>query len=488
MNHILHWFRRDFRVRDNTALFAAAQEAGANGAVTGIFVIDPRWWQAGAQKLGAHQAAFWLASLAELRTSLESRGIQLLLRTHSDPVAAILQLARQTGASAITCNKEYEPAQIEMDERLERTAAAEGIAVKRCKDAAIFEEQEILAGQGGVYSVFTPYKNAWLKRLAAEPSECLGLPPKTAQAKPQKSEPIPSLQSLGFATPALDVIPGEKSAARMLNSFCKCAIATYDKTRDIPALSLPHNDPQGTSRLSAHLNAGTLSIRQAVSAAISGAKKAKPTDRKSIDMFLSELIWREFYRMILYNFPHTVSQPFNDNYRHIRWQNDPALLVAWQEGRTGYPIVDAAMMQLRQTGFMHNRLRMIAAMFLTKDLDTHWIHGERFFMRSLVDYDQASNVGGWQWSASTGTDAAPYFRIMNPVLQSERIDPDGVFIRHYLPALRLVPREYMHAPWKMPTEVQRAAGCIIGRDYPSPIIDHARAKESAIAKFKSKPR
>jgi deoxyribodipyrimidine photo-lyase len=488
VNHILHWFRRDFRVRDNAALFAAAQEAGPGGSVTGIFIIDARWWMAGEQKLGAHQAAFWLASLAELRASLESRGIQLILRTSSDPVAAILQLARQIGAGAITCNKEYEPAQIEMDDRLERAAAGEGIVVRCYKDAAIFEEQEILTGQGGVYSVFTPYKNAWLKRLAGEPPECLGLPPKTAPAKAQRSEPIPSLESLGFATPVLDFPPGERSAARMLAHFCRQALATYSQTRDFPALSLPGIDSQGVSRLSAHFNAGTLSIRQAVCAALDAAEKAKPAGRKSVETFLAELIWREFYRMILYNFPHTGSQPFNDNYRHIRWRNDPALLAAWQEGRTGYPIVDAAMMQLRQTGFMHNRLRMIAAMFLTKDLDTHWIQGERFFMRSLVDYDQASNVGGWQWSASTGTDAVPYFRVMNPVLQSERFDADGTFIRHYLPILRLVPREYIHAPWKMPAEVQRAADCIVGKDYPGPIVDHAIAKAEAIARFKAKPR
>jgi deoxyribodipyrimidine photo-lyase len=189
--------------------------------------------------------------------------------------------------------------------------------------------------------------------------------------------------------------------------------------------------------------------------------------------------------MILYHFPHTVSRPFNDRYGGLPWQNNPRHFEAWRGGRTGYPLVDAAMAQLHATGFMHNRLRMITAMFLTKDLDVHWAFGERYFMRTLVDYDQAANVGGWQWSASTGTDAAPYFRVMNPVLQSERWDKTGSFIRHYLPTLRLVPNEYVHAPWRMPAAVQRAANCIIGQDYPAPIVDHAQAKTTAIAKFRS---
>ncbi len=207
---------------------------------------------------------------------------------------------------------------------------------------------------------------------------------------------------------------------------------------------------------------------------------------ESIAAFVSELIWRDFYRMILFHFPRTVSFPFQRNYARITWKNDPALFTAWSEARTGYPLVDAAMMQLRTTGFMHNRLRMISAMFLTKDLDTHWVLGERFFMQTLIDYDQACNVGGWQWAASTGTDAAPYFRIMNPVLQSEKFDPDGEFIKHFLPALAKVPAKFIHAPWEMPQDVQQKSHCLIGRDYPAPIVDHAETKLHAIAKFRKR--
>jgi deoxyribodipyrimidine photo-lyase len=486
VNTVLHWFRRDFRAFDNTGLLGAADAAGRDGRVAGVFIIDPRWWDARKGKLGAHQAEFWLASVAELQRTLAPRHIQLIIRTSSDPVAAVIAAAEEIGAGIVTYNKEYEPAQIEMDDRLERTAGARGLAVKRYKDAAIFEEQEIRTGAGGIYSVFTAYKNAYLKRLFGELPELLPLPQRMAHPTAARTEALPTLQALGFESPNLDVRPGEKAAATLLERFISHGITSYAETRDTPALSLDPKSP-GTSRLSAHLSAGTLSIRQAMHAALAARARQKPDSnaRASCDTFVAELIWREFYRMILYNFPQVVSAPFNENYRRIRWANNPDHLAAWQNSETGYPIVDAAMMQLRQTGFMHNRLRMIAAMFLSKDLDVHWMEGERFFMRSLMDYDQASNVGGWQWSASTGTDAAPYFRIMNPVLQSEKFDPEGRFIRHFLPALRLVPREYVHAPWKMPPEVQRAANCRIGTDYPAPIVDHAEAKARSIAKFKA---
>ena len=262
-------------------------------------------------------------------------------------------------------------------------------------------------------------------------------------------------------------------------SFSQPAMFRYRETRDFPALTLAG---RGTSRLSAHLNAGTISIRRVMLAAMNTGRSARLPE--GVETFLGELIWRDFYRMVLFHHPHTVTEPFKESCRHLTWKNTPELFEAWKTGRTGYPIVDAGMRQLRQTGFMHNRLRMIAAMFLVKDLDTHWVLGERFFRQSLVDYDQASNVGGWQWSASTGTDAAPYFRVMNPVLQARRFDPEGAFIRHFIPALRRVPVKYVHAPWEMPGNMQREAGCIIGGDYPHPVVHHAAAKAAAVEKFR----
>jgi len=487
----LHWFRRDLRIRDNTALFAAA---AAHDAVVAAFVVDPRWF-GNPVRTGPHQAAFWLAALVELRESLAARNIALVVRTSADPVAALLAIAQAAKADTITFNKDYEPAQIAMDERLEHEAAKIGLKVAAFKDAVIFEEEEILTGDGGIYSVFSPYKRAYLKRLGTDaanpPFTVRGLPRKLSSLVRVASEPVPTAAALGYSNVAIDIPTGEAGGQRMLARFFAGPIDRYQDLRDFPALA-------GCSRLSAHLNAGTVSIRQAMQAALqraaaAGAKppagrtpdgKERHSAKASAEHFVSELIWREFYRMILFNFPETVSKPFQRKTSHITWADNPAHFEAWANARTGYPIVDAAMLQLRATGWMHNRLRMIAAMFLTKDLDTHWIKGERFFRKSLMDYDQACNVGGWQWSASTGTDAAPYFRVMNPVLQSARFDADGAFIRRYIPALAKVPVAFIHAPWRMPVEVQRASGCMIGVDYPAPVVDHAVMKARAIAKFR----
>ncbi len=450
MGTCIHWFRRDLRVRDNTGLIAAARSAGRDGHVVGVFVIDDRWWPAQQEQLGAFQARFWLDSLAELQRALADRGITLVIRRGADPVAELLDVAETVRADAIFWNRDYEPAQRALDARLERAAAERGLETCSCKDAVQFEEREILTGQGEAYSVFTPYRRSYLKALHASPPQPLGLPPKTAPGPRVAAGRLPTLGSLGFAGAELDIQPGERAGHRRLEAFTESSLATYAKTRDTPALR------DGTSRLSAHLNAGTLSIRQVLAAAL--------THPTAGETFVSELIWRDFSRMILAHHPETVTEPFQKRYAAVTWSNDERLIAAWQEGRTGYPIVDAAMAQLNQTGFMHNRLRMITAMFLTKDLDVHWAIGERYFRRTLMDYDQAANVGGWQWSASTGTDAAPYFRVMNPTVQSKRWDPRGEFIRRYVPGLADVPDAGVHQP----------------RD---PIVDHAAARERAIAKF-----
>jgi deoxyribodipyrimidine photo-lyase len=487
MTTVLHWFRRDLRLRDNTALAAACNRAAPDGRVLGIFVIDPKWWEPSAEKLGPQQAAFWLESLRELAAALRTRNIPLIIR-QGDPVGEILRLARETAADMVTFNKEYEPAQRAMDERLARQAERDlpGLKIRRYKDAAVFEEDEILTGQGKPYTVFTPYKRAYLKALATRELPEAALPrrlPATSLPPTLQTSTVPTAESLGFPTVAFDLAPGEKSAGKLLDRFVERHLTHYAQTRDIPG------DPHGTSRLSAHLSAGTLSIRQVFRAVLAaqnshGNRKSKMENQKSADTFLSELIWREFYRMILFHHPRTITEPFQRKYRRITWRNDPAFFKAWRGGSTGIPFIDAAMRQLAQTGFMHNRLRMLVAMFLTKHLDMHWLVGEQFFMRSLMDYDQASNVGGWQWSASTGTDAAPYFRIMNPVRQSQRFDPEGVYIRRWLPQLAQVPTAHIHMPWQMPREWQQQCRCVIGQDYPAPIVDLAAAKDAAIAKFR----
>jgi deoxyribodipyrimidine photo-lyase len=438
--------------------------------VAGIFVIDPSWF-GNPEKTGAFQAAFWLAALRELQQNLAERNIPLAIRTHVDPIPEILRAATEIGADTITYNKEYEPDQIAMDMGIEREAAKMGIKVQAFKDAVMWEEQEILTGQSGIYSVFTPYKNAYLKKQRGQPPTVRGLPRKPPNAVSISSDIIPTAEALGYRQVALDIPTAESGGTKMLADFCGGPLQKYADTRDFPAAA-------GTSRLSAHLNAGTVSIRQAFATAMNLEQGI------SRDTWIGELIWREFYRMILFNFPHTVSGSFQERYAALHWENNPAHMDAWTQSRTGYPIVDAAMAQLHATGFMHNRLRMIAAMFLTKDLDTHWVLGERYFMKTLMDYDQGCNVGGWQWSASTGNDAAPYFRIMNPTLQGVRYDPDGSFVKRFIPALSSVPANYIHAPWEMPADLQKQARCIIGQDYPAPIVDHQIAKLTAISKFK----
>ncbi len=469
MGTVLHWFRRDFRARDNAALAAACR---MGDAVVGVFCIDTRWFPARREKTGAFQAAFWLESLRELSGTLVDLNIALKIINTDDPVVAILLLARQFSAQTITFNKDYEPAQIAQDQRLMRQAGQLNISVKSYKDAVIFEEFEVLTGSENPYTIFSPYKRAWLAKLAVESVQPVGLPQKML-AMPTAPDPVPDSESLGHAAVRLAIPAGEHGGAKMLEKFTRHKIGFYRKDRDIPSVD-------GVSQLSAHLAAGSISIRQSVAAAVA---HGATTGCGGAETWLSELIWREFYRMILFHFPHTAQRAFQKKYDRLAWSNKPELAAAWAAARTGYPIVDAAIRQITQTGWMHNRLRMITAMFLTKDLDTHWRIGERQFMLWLMDYDQASNVGSWQWSAGTGTDAAPYFRVMNPILQAQRFDPEGTFVRKYIPELAHVPTEFIHTPWEMPPLLQSQIGCVIGDDYPAPMVDHATARVQAIAKF-----
>jgi deoxyribodipyrimidine photo-lyase len=278
----------------------------------------------------------------------------------------------------------------------------------------------------------------------------------------------------------LPFLPGEDEAQRRLDAFVDPGdqpVYRYSDGRN-------RLDQDGTSRLSPYLRFGMVSARQAVVSALSAVEAAPdPQAREGAETWLSELIWREFYVHILYHFPHVRGSSFRPEYDQITWENDEGAFAAWCDGRTGYPVVDAAGRQLGQTGWMHNRARMIVASFLVKDLLVDWRWGERFFMQHLMDGDPAANNGGWQWTAGTGTDAAPYFRIFNPVLQGKRHDPEGTFVRRWLPELARVPHRYIHAPWEMPDDVQREAGCVVGQDYPLPIIDHAWARERTLAAY-----
>lgn len=346
------------------------------------------------------------------------------------------------------------------------TLRQQGISFDALKDQAIFDGGEVLTQAGKPFSVFTPYKNAWLKRLSAADSASW---PCRGRLAALKAEGVPELVDIGFVVSDLleiGIQPGMSGARKLWDDFRQDRITRYGVLRDFPAV-------RGVSYLSVHLRFGTVSIRELLRTAL----------EQKADAWLGELIWRDFYFMILDHFPHVVGQAFKPDYDAIQWEKWPQGFAAWCAGQTGYPLVDAAMRQLNFSGWMHNRLRMVVASFLTKDLGIDWRLGEKYFADRLNDFDLSANNGGWQWASSSGCDAQPYFRIFNPVTQSERFDPEGKFIRRYLPELAGVPAKYIHAPWKMGRIEQEAVGVVIGRDYPAPIVDHAEARERTLARY-----
>ncbi|WP_298394732.1 deoxyribodipyrimidine photo-lyase [uncultured Azonexus sp.] len=457
----LVWFRRDLRDHDHAAL-AAALASGL--PVHCAFVFDTDILDRLPSRTD-RRVEFIHGSLRQLDSALRARGGGLIVR-HGRAVEEIPRLAREIGARAVFVNRDYEPAAKRRDAEVGRLLGEQGIALHEFKDQAIFERDELLTGAGRPYTVFTPYKNAWLKRLSsADHAPCNG----SGQFAPAPAATLPTLDDLGFRPSnlgELGIEPGMAGARKLWDEFRAGRIQRYGTLRDFPAI-------KGVSYLSVHLRFGTLSIRELVSVALA----------EQADSWLNELIWRDFYFMILDRFPHAAERAFKPEYDAIRWEDWPAGLAAWQQGRTGYPLVDAAMHQLNHSGWMHNRLRMVVASFLCKDLGIDWRLGERYFAEQLNDFDLSANNGGWQWAASSGCDAQPYFRIFNPVTQSEKFDPEGKFIRRYLPELAKVPNKYIHAPWTMGRLEQEALGVVIGRDYPGPIVDHATAREKTLARY-----
>jgi deoxyribodipyrimidine photo-lyase len=434
----LVWFRRDLRDHDHAALSAALASADT---VHCAFVFDTDILEALPVRVD-RRVHFIHESLLELDAALRRRGGGLIVR-HGRPAEEIPRLARELGAGAVFANRDYEPYAKARDTAVASALATAGIAFHSPRDQAVLDGDDVLTQSGRPFTVFTPYRNAWLKRLTDA--------------------------DLGFAPTDLaghGVRPGMSGARLLWDEFRERRIGQYGALRDFPAR-------RGVSYLSVHLRFGTLSIREAVRAARAAGA----------DSWLNELIWRDFYFMILDRFPHVVERSFKPEFDALVWDDWPEGLIAWQEGRTGYPLVDAAMRQLRHSGWMHNRLRMVAASFLAKDLGIDWRLGERHFALQLNDFDLSANNGGWQWAASTGCDAQPYFRIFNPVTQSERFDPDGAFIRRYVPELAALPARYIHAPWRLPAAEQAHLGFVPGRDYPLPIVDHGAARERTLARY-----
>jgi len=462
----LFWFRRDLRDEDNAGLSAALN---AHGRVYCVFVFDRNILQELPARTDRRVEFIW-HSVHELHASLQRQGGGLIT-LHGVAQVCIPTLAQELGVQAVYINHDYEPAAQARDNEIAEQLAAHGIALHSRRDQVIFEKRELLTQGGTPFTVFTPYRNAWLKAFDDERMRRHVIQPAYLAPDPLK-RCLPTLSELGFEKTnllALGIAPGMSGAQKMLNDFMP-RMGQYHERRDYPGV-------RGVSYLSVHLRFGTVSLRELV-------RRARAEDNLGAACWLNELIWRDFYFSILFNFPHVVTNTFKPQWNDLVYDNRPDLFEAWKTGCTGYPLVDAAMRQLAQTGFMHNRLRMIAASFLIKDLGIDWRWGERHFAEQLNDFDLSANNGGWQWSASTGCDAQPWFRLFNPVTQSKRFDAEGHFIRRYLPQLAQVPSAHIHAPWSLTPIEQSTMGCVIGVDYPAPIVDHAIAREKTLARYK----
>ncbi|RRR75397.1 MAG: deoxyribodipyrimidine photo-lyase [Candidatus Viridilinea halotolerans] len=476
MAPIIHWFRRDLRLADNSALAAAAHAAG--GAVLPVFIFDPALLRG--RFASAPRTAWLLAHLHALAAQLAAQGSRLVIRRGA-PVAELVALAHSVGARAVYWNVDDTPYARERDRVATNELQALGLEVARFKDVVVLARDEVLKPDGTPYTVFTPYARRWRERLAAQPVVLQPAPRLVALTVWPPAQPMPTLAELGLPATRVPLpAAGETAALERLHQFAApgaSGLAHYANQRDMLAAS-------GTSRLSPDLRLGSLSVRVALQAALAQETHATPEVRQSLTSWVNELIWREFYTQILYHFPHVLRGAFRQAYDLLPWENDAAQFHAWQTGQTGYPVVDAAMRQLQEEGWMHNRARMIVASFLSKDLLIDWRWGERHFMHLLLDGDPASNNGGWQWAAGTGTDAQPYFRIFNPTTQGQKFDPEGDYVRRYLPVLARVPARYIHTPHLLPPAEQLRAQVQIGRDYPLPIVDHKVQRARALALFR----
>lgn len=459
----LCWLRRDLRLDDNAALFHALK---SGKKVLCVFIFDSTILTS--LPPDDMRVDFIWQSVKQLKDQLVKLGSDLLIQ-HGDPRELIAAIVRQYNCSQLHTNKDYEPDAIARDQSITETLSHQHCQLIQHKDQVIFEENDILNQSGKPYTVFTPYKNAWLKKLTPFFTQSYPCYRYFDQLQPiQMPEPMPLLADLGFKESNLHklaILPGANGADALFTDFTH-RIEHYQACRDFPSV-------KGVSYLAPHLRFGTISIRQLV-------QFAWQENNEGASTWLNELIWREFYQQLLWHFPFVATQSFKPEYRHLPFENNPDRFNAWKQGLTGYPIVDAAMRQLNHTGYMHNRLRMIAASFLVKDLLIDWRWGENYFAEKLLDFDLASNNGGWQWAASTGCDAQPYFRIFNPILQSQKFDPQGKFIRRYVPELSELDNKAIHAPW---LAKQLPLGFILGESYPVHIVEHSEQKQKALQLF-----
>jgi len=471
------WLRQDLRLRDNAALSAAALRGGP-------VVVAFIWDEEGEGAWAPGEASRWWLhhSLLCLDRSLREKGTRLVV-ARGESSRVLRRLAGETGAGAVYWNRRTEPAARARDRAVEASLAARGIEARAFNSALLFEPERVANRQGGPFQVFTPFWRHCVQ-LPVDPPVVLGRNAFSVRVPVwPRSLRVSDLGLLpkGDWTEGLARAwkPGEKEGARRLRRFVSGALASYAGGRDSPAVDQ-------TSMLSPWLHFGEVGPRQVWAAvkALSADSGAFPPS-EGAGAFLREIGWREFAQHLLVHFPRTPEEPLRPGFARFPWATDPAdrMLRAWQRGLTGYPIVDAGMRQLWKTGWMHNRVRMVAASFLVKHLRLPWIHGARWFWNTLVDADLANNTLGWQWSAGCGADAAPYFRIFAPVRQGERFDPQGSYVRRWLPELAAVPDEFLQAPWQAPAPVLAAAGVRLGDTYPRPMVDHATARAAALRAY-----
>lgn len=472
MTRLIWWVRRDLRLNDNVALYNALRRSET---VFPVFILDDVLLKS--ERLNGPRTAWLFDGLRGLDADLRAHGGRLILRI-GNPAEILASLAAECGVSGVCFNRDYSPYAVKRDKQVIEQLRARGLQVESYADLLIHEPDEVLSASGKAYEVYTPFRRTWnglakppIYRITPQDLARLRLPSEL-EALPSLAIPIgdqPAPQPIGVA--------GEAEAARRLDLFLRERIFVYDTQRDFLGVD-------GTSVLSPYLRFGMISARTCFHAA-QEAMLAAPDDesRKGVERWIGELVWRELNYQIMARFPHIIRRNFRPAFDAIVWADSPHLLEAWRTANTGYPVIDAAMRQMFQTGWMHNRARMLVASFLCKDLLIDWREGERIFMQRLLDGDAANNVGGWQWTAGTGTDAAPYFRVFNPITQSEKFDPNGDYIRRWLPELAALPNQYLHAPFTMDSGTQRRYGVMLGTDYPFPVVDHSTQREKALQMY-----
>ncbi len=481
-SNAIYWFRQDLRLSDNPALVKSIEWAKTHGGtVIPVYIWAPdeegEWPPGGASRVWLHH------SLSALQNDLQKQGSELYFFEGSSSESFLHKLCEIEKAGAVFWNRRYEPAVIERDKQIKAGLKEKGIVVETFNGALLQEPWQLSTKEGKPYQVFTPFWKTCLAQLDLDPplKRPAALPSAQQLCKSASPVPLETLQLLPKIHWDSGIVEtwkiGEKAAHNQLKIFLHASLEDYPDDRNRP-------DYEGVSRLSPHLHFGEISPRQvwyAVKDKVNGQSTQKTV--RAAGSYLRELGWREFSHHLLYHFPETPVQPLRAEFRHFPWENSSDQLKAWQKGLTGYPIVDAGMRELWHTGIMHNRVRMIAASFLIKDLRLSWVAGARWFWDTLIDADLAQNTMGWQWTAGCGADAAPYFRVFNPVLQGEKFDPDGDYVRKWVPELKNLSPKDIHKPWLANQVTLQEAGVVLGKDYPRPLVDHAEARQKALAAF-----